>query len=104
MSDDKRTDAHLKLDQILDRMTALEARDTERQGTLAAILTSMDYCGDALGTLVVEVGKLSEEAAKEPKSDIGATLRRLSEAVEKNTAATQQLVAQLTARRGSSHQ
>ena len=92
--------AHLKLDQLLSRMTDLEARETERQGTLTAILASMDYCGDALGTLTVEVEKLSKAAGEEPKSDIGAVLRKMADALERNTAAVTQLAAQLTARRG----
>jgi hypothetical protein len=99
VSDDRRTEALLKLEQILDRLTSMEARETVRDGILEAQTQALNYAAEAIGTLVVEVAQLSKAASEEPKSDIGIVLRRLAEAVEQNTAALHHLVAQTAARR-----
>lgn len=95
--------AHAKLDKITSLIEQQDAREAQKATTQAAILSAMNYCAEALGTLVVEVAELSKAAANEPQSDIGAVMRRLAEAVEQNTDAIRGLVTTLTPPRGGTH-
>lgn len=90
------TAANQKLDSIGGVLSGYGRRLDDMEVSLRALVASQTMVAENIGSMALEIGRLANAVDKEPPEDsLGDLLRRLSQAVEGNTRATEAVVAVL---------